>query len=51
MGLWRSTEGQEILSGSLSLEQLAKRALSDGLNPSPRSGRQEMLENLINRFV
>jgi xylose isomerase len=48
---WHSSKGQEILSGALTLEQLADRALSADLNPSPRSGRQEMLENLINRFV
>jgi xylose isomerase len=30
---------------------IAARVLADGVNPEPRSGRQERLENLVNRYV
>ncbi len=33
------------------LESITARVLADGINPQPRSGRQERLENLLNRFV
>ncbi|MBK5947078.1 xylose isomerase [Rhodobacter veldkampii DSM 11550] len=33
------------------LDSLHARVLSEGLNPEPRSGRQERLENLWNRYV
>ncbi|WP_413876818.1 xylose isomerase [Albidovulum sp.] len=33
------------------LESLSARVLSQGINPQPRSGRQERLENLWNRFA
>lgn len=35
----------------LDLESIAARVRADGINPSPRSGQQERLENLVNRFV
>ena len=31
--------------------RLSERALADKLDPKPRSGRQEMLENLVNRYL
>lgn len=48
---WDSAEGQAILSGKRDLATLAERALTSGLNPQPRSGRQEYLENIVNRYV
>ena len=33
------------------LDGIAARVLAEGLNPQPKSGRQERLENLWNRFV
>jgi len=48
---WDSTLGREILGGKRSLADLAQLALSKGLDPQPRSGGQERLENLVNRFV
>lgn len=41
---WQQKEGQEILSGKLTLEDLAKGAT----NPNPKSGNQELLEKYIN---
>ena len=48
---WQGAEGQAMLSGQRSLADIAARVEQDNLNPEPRSGRQEYLENLINRFV
>ena len=48
---WDAGEGRAILEGKRTLAELAGRALAAGLNPQPRSGRQEYLEGLVNRFV
>ena len=48
---WQTPEGQAILRGARSLDDLAARVEKENLNPQPRSGQQEYLENLINRFV
>ena len=47
---WRSGQGADILAGRLSLADLAAQAQAAPA-PQPRSGRQEFLENLINRFA
>ncbi len=48
---WKGAEAQAMLKGERSLEDIAARVEKDDINPEPRSGRQEYLENLINRFV
>jgi xylose isomerase len=48
---WAGPEGRAILAGQRSLADLADRALASGLDPQPRSGRQEYLESLVNRYV
>jgi xylose isomerase len=48
---WAGPKGRAILAGQRSLADLADRALADGLDPQPRSGRQEYLESLVNRYV
>ncbi|GGF40765.1 xylose isomerase [Youhaiella tibetensis] len=48
---WQTPEGQAILKGERSLDDLAARVEKENLNPQPHSGQQEYLENLINRFV
>ncbi len=47
---WDDAEGRAILSGQRSLEQIASAAETRAIDPQPRSGRQEMLENIVNRF-
>ncbi|MFC7705887.1 xylose isomerase [Plastorhodobacter daqingensis] len=47
---WSAPAAQEMLQGG-TLDAIAQRVLSEGINPKPRSGRQEALENLVNRFV
>ncbi|WP_170451177.1 xylose isomerase [Ruegeria arenilitoris] len=46
---WDSPEAQSMLASSL--DDIAARVLAEGINPEPRSGRQERLENYVNRFV
>jgi xylose isomerase len=46
---WDSAENQAILKGERSLEQVAEHGRS--LNPQPRSGGQERLEAVLNRYV
>ena len=48
---WDSGIGAKIEKGQLKIEDLEKYALEKG-NPAPNvSGRQEMLENLFNRYI
>jgi xylose isomerase len=46
---WDTAEGQAMLSGKRSLEEIAARVERDGIEPEPVSGRQEVLENRLNR--
>ena len=48
---WADSEGQAIMAGKRSLADLSDRALASGFDPQPRSGRQEYLESLVNRYV
>ena len=48
---WQDREAKAMLSGKRSLEQIAARVEKQNIRPEPRSGQQEMLENLVNRFV
>ena len=48
---WDSGLGAEIMGGALGLDDLAARVTQKGINPAPVSGRQEMLENIVNRYV
>jgi len=47
---WSSPQGADILAGRRTLEQLADQVLARNTDVAPRSGRQEYLENLVNRF-
>ena len=47
---WRQPFGQEILAGRLGLEALSSRVLERDQDVKPVSGRQERLENLVNRL-
>ncbi len=48
---WESPEAQAILRGEVSLDALAAKVEIGNINPEPRSGRQEYLENVVNRYV
>ena len=46
---WNDGLGREILAGKVTLDELWRRARVHGLEPRPRSGRQEMLESWTRR--
>jgi len=48
---WQTPEAQKILAGGSSLEALEAYVVNGNVNPQPRSGRQEYLENVVNRYV
>eukprot|EP00903_Cladosiphon_okamuranus_P003300 g3298.t1 len=47
---WKDPFGSWIMQDA-TLEEIAQKVEAGGIEPSPKSGRQEMLENLINRFA
>ena len=48
---WSETLGTQILAGSLSLADLEQKVANGEFDPSPVSGRQEELENLVNQTL
>jgi xylose isomerase len=48
---WKRDLGRSILAGDATLERLSIPVLSGRIDPRPVSGRQEMLENIVNRAI
>jgi xylose isomerase len=48
---WDGPMGAAVLAGDTTLGQLRDMVLAGGLDPAPRSGRQELLEHIVNRHV
>jgi xylose isomerase len=48
---WNQQGAAAMLKGERTLEEIAAWVEAENINPQPRSGRQEYLENLVNRFV
>ncbi len=48
---WNSAEGQKLFRGEYSLEEITQWVESKDVNPQPKSGKQELLENIVNRYV
>ena len=48
---WASAEAKAMLSGKRTLAEIAARVVAEKIEPQPRSGRQEYLENIVNRYV
>jgi xylose isomerase len=46
---WESAEGKALLNSNL--ESITQKVLAENIDPEPRSGRQERLENLVNRYL
>ena len=46
---WQTQEAQNMLASDF--DQITARVLNEGINPEPKSGRQDVLENYVNRFV
>ena len=48
---WEHELGTRVLEDRSSLADLSNYILKHDVEPEPRSGRQEMLENLVNRYL
>jgi xylose isomerase len=48
---WAGELGKSITSGKATFEDLERKVATGAINPKPVSGRQELLENLVNRHV
>ncbi len=48
---WNEPEAKAMLAGERTLDEVSRRVLENGIEPQPRSGRQERLENIVNRYV
>lgn len=46
---WKTEAGAALMTSDLS--QIQDRVLAEAINPQPKSGRQERLENLVNRYL
>ncbi|WP_420407310.1 xylose isomerase [Hoeflea sp.] len=48
---WSGPEASKMLKGGYSLEEIEEWVRKADINPEPKSGRQEYLENIVNRYV
>ncbi|GLO60349.1 xylose isomerase [Vibrio sp. MACH09] len=48
---WNRDLGRQILNGDLNLEDIAKYAMSNNIQPNRESGKQELLENIVNSYL
>jgi xylose isomerase len=48
---WIDALGADILAGRLSLNDIEARVTNDSIEPAPRSGGQERLENVVNQRI
>ena len=48
---WGGAEAKKMLDGTYSLSDIADYVTKADINPQPKSGRQEYLENIVNRYV
>ncbi|MBN2576139.1 MAG: xylose isomerase [Deltaproteobacteria bacterium] len=48
---WNAGLGKEIMDKKLDLGGISDRVVKGNINPKPRSGQQELLENLVNRYL
>lgn len=48
---WKTANASSMLAGKVSLDQIEAMALEGNLNPKPKSGSQERIENLLARLI
>jgi hypothetical protein len=48
---WNGELGQQILKGQMNLADIAQYATQHNLAPQHQSGHQELLENVVNRYL
>lgn len=46
---WDSAEGDDLMTADL--DRITARVMSEKINPQLQTGRQERLENLVNRYL
>jgi xylose isomerase len=48
---WQSGVGKDMLDGKMDLDSIAAHVHENSITPAPKSGQQELLENIVNRYV
>ncbi len=48
---WMTAEAQAMLSGEMPLDAIALKSEKNAIQPKPRSGKQEQIENLLARMI
>ena len=48
---WQGAAGRAIVDGKLTLEAISDGAVADGIDPRPLSGRQELIENMLGKYI
>jgi xylose isomerase len=48
---WNSDAGKALLSADANLEAISDVAVAEKIDPKPRSGRQEYVENIVSRYI
>jgi len=48
---WDSDIARKMLDGNMGLDAIEQHVRDNAINPEPRSGQQEKLENIVNRYV
>ncbi len=48
---WDTNAGKDMLAGTVALDDIAEHVVQNNTNPQPVSGRQEYLENIVNRYL
>jgi len=48
---WESDLASKMMGGKMDFDAIAQHVLDNDINPEPRSGQQEKLENIVNRYV
>lgn len=48
---WQSADAQAMLSGTTNLEAISDAAVAAKIDPKPRSGKQEYVENIVSRYI
>ena len=48
---WQGSDAKAMFEGKMSLDEIAAKAEKDAINPQPRSGKQEQIENLLMRRI
>ena len=48
---WQGSLGRAMLGGEMTLESISDGAVADAISPQPRSGRQELIEILVNKYI